>query len=503
MKGPQADQWSSALLTDLYQLTMACAYWRSGTHQKEAVFNLFFREHPFGGGFTVACGLHGVIELLRDFRFTRSDLDFLAGLTAPDGKRLFPADFLEELKGLRLECDVDAIPEGTVVFPHEPLLRVRGPILHGQLLETLLLNQINFPTLVATKAARVCLAAQGEPVLEFGLRRAQGSNGALAASRAAYLGGCAATSNVLAGKLYGIPVRGTHAHSWVMSFGDELEAFEAYAKALPNNCVFLVDTYDSLDGVRNAVAVGRQLRAAGHELAGVRLDSGDLAWLSVEAREILDAGGFPKAFIVASNDLDEHLVAALKAQGAAVNVWGVGTRLVTAYDQPALGGVYKLAAVRERGGPWQYKVKLSEQAIKASTPGLLQVRRFLEGAEFVADALYDMEQVLQGSVTIVDPLDATRRRRIPGNVAHEDLLAPVFRRGRLVYREPSLEASRRRVQEQLAGFHAGIKRFPNPHPYPVGLELGLHRLKTSLILSARRKKRAGQRRVRQRFSQPR
>ena len=258
------------------------------------------------------------------------------------------------------------IPEGTIVFPHEPLLRVHGPLLQAQLLETALLNIVNFQTLVATKAARVVLAARGEPVLEFGLRRAQGIDGALAASRAAYLGGCAATSNVLAGRLYGIPVRGTHAHSWVMCFDDELEAFRAYARAMPNNCVFLVDTYDTLDGVRHAIEVGQELRRQGHEMIGIRLDSGDLAWLSIEARRMLDEAGFPKATIVASNELDEQIIASLKDQGATIGVWGVGTRLVTAYDQPALGGVYKLAAIARRARP----LAVQSEAVGAGHQGL-------------------------------------------------------------------------------------------------------------------------------------
>jgi nicotinate phosphoribosyltransferase len=474
-----------ALLTDLYQLTMAYGYWKSGAHAKEAVFNLFFRQHPFAGGFTVACGLHAAMAAVAGFRFAPTDLAYLAQLTGANGQPLFEPAFLDYLGQLRLECDVDAIPEGTVVFPHEPLARVRGPILQGQLLETLLLNQFNFPTLIATKAARICLAARGEPVLEFGLRRAQGTDGALTASRAAYVGGCAATSNVLAGKRFGIPVRGTHAHSWVMSFEDELAAFAAYAKAMPNNCVFLVDTYDTLAGVRHAVAAGQWLRQHGHQLLGIRLDSGDLAYLSTEARKLLDAAGFAHAVIIASNDLDEHLIASLKAQGATINVWGVGTRLVTGYDQPALGGVYKLTAVRRPGEPWNYKLKLSEQAVKTSTPGILQVRRFCAGGQFLADAIYDAECGPPAEFTMVDPLDATRRKRIPADTAYEDLLAPVFRAGRLVYQAPALAEVRERAQQQLARFHAGVKRFTNPHQYPVGLELGLHELKTRLIMAAR------------------
>ncbi len=324
--------------------------------------------------------------------------------------------------------------------------------------------------------------------MEFGLRRAQGMDGALGASRAAYIGGCAATSNVLAGKLYGIPVRGTHAHSWVMSFDEEREAFLAYAGALPNNCVFLVDTYDTLDGVRHAVEAGLWLREHGHEMVGIRLDSGDLAWLSIEARKILDAAGFPKAVIIASNDLDEHIIASLKAQGAAINVWGVGTKLVTAYDQPALGGVYKLGAIRGDDGQWLYKVKLSEQAAKVSNPGIQQVRRFRAGTEFIGDGIYDLETGAGEPFSIVDPLDFTRRKHIEPGTPFEDLLVPVYRAGQLVYKEPALADIRQRALTQLSMFHSGVKRFVNPHQYPVGLEPGLHELKTRLILQARGEK---------------
>lgn len=481
---------SFALLTDLYQVTMAYAYWKSGTAHKEAAFHLHFRRNPFQGGYAVACGLEAAVELVEGFRFHDSDLDYLATLRGNDGAPLFETAFLDHLRDLRFTGDLDAVPEGTVVFPHEPLLRVTGPILACQLLETPLLNLINFPTLIATKAARVCLAAQGEPVIEFGLRRAQGIDGGLTASRAAYVGGCVGTSNLLAGQLYGIPVRGTHAHSWVLSFDSELESFQAYADALPNNCVFLVDTYNSLEGVRHAVEVGKRLREHGHEMVGIRLDSGDLAYLSVEARRILDEGGFPRASITASNDLDEHLITSLKLQGAAIGVWGVGTRLVTAYDQPALGGVYKLSAVREPGGPWEYKVKLSEQAVKISNPGIQQVRRYFSPgetrAEAVADMIFDAEQgVPEGPAVLVDPMDLTRRKEVAAETPWEDLLVPVFRGGKRVYGPPPLAEVRRRTAAQLAQFHSGVKRLANPHRYPVGLEQRLFALKTRLILEAR------------------
>jgi nicotinate phosphoribosyltransferase len=357
--------------------------------------------------------------------------------------------------------------------------------LQAQLVETALLNLVNFQSLIATKAARVCIAAQGDPVIEFGLRRAQGIDGALTASRAAYIGGCAGTSNVLAGKVFGIPVKGTHAHSWVMSFENEMEAFSAYADALPNNCIFLVDTYDSLAGVRRAVEVGKRLRKRGHKLAGIRLDSGDLAYLSIEARKILDAAGFKNAVIVASNDLNEHLIASLKQQGATINMWGVGTMLVTAYDQPTLGGVYKLSAIRKSDGTWDHKIKLSEQVAKATNPGVLQVRRFRKASEFIGDAIYDETRPLPRRIIIVDPTDVTRRKHFPQDAKHEDLLVPVLRRGKLVYDLPSLDSIRKRAQRQLAMLHAGIKRFDNPHQYPAGLELTLHKFKTELILRAK------------------
>jgi nicotinate phosphoribosyltransferase len=479
---------SLALLTDLYQLTMACAYWKSDTTDKEAAFHLTFRNAPFEGGFTIASGLETAIEWIKAFRFSDSDLEYLATIPGRDKQPIFEQDFLNYLRKLPFTCDVDAVQEGTVVFPHEPLVRVQGPLLQAQLLETPLLNFLNFQSLIATKAARICLAARGEPVVEFGLRRAQGIDGGLTASRAAYVGGCAGTSNLLAGKMFGIPVSGTHAHSWVMSFDNEKQAFEEYARALPNNCIFLVDTYDSLEGVRHAVEVGKELRQRGTELAGIRLDSGDLAFLSIEARKILDKGGFPNAVIVGSNDLDEHIIESLKTQRATINVWGVGTRLVTAYDQPALGGVYKLSAIRKPGGSWESKVKLSEQAAKTTNPGILQVRRFRTEKEFAGDAIYDLELGLPGEVTIVDPLDVTRRKHFEPDAAHEDLLVPIFRRGKLVYQTPTLDEIRGRVQQQLQMLHPGIKRSVNPHEYPAGLELRLHELKTELVLKARRER---------------
>jgi len=476
---------SMSLLTDLYQLTMAYGYWKSGKAEQEAVFNLYFRKHPFQGGFTVAAGLCSVIEYLQDYRFNEEDLAYIAALTGGDGNKLFDDGFIDYLRKMELQCSIDAIPEGTVVFPNEPLLRIQGPILQCQLLETPLLNLINFQSLVATKAARMRLVAKDDALLEFGLRRAQGPDGGVTASRAAYIGGFDATSNVLAGKLYGIPVKGTHAHSWVMSFDSELEAFETYAKHMPNNVTLLVDTYDSLNGVRHAVEVGKQLRANGHDLTGIRLDSGDLAYLSIEARKILDEAGFEKTSIVASNDLDEYIMDSLKIQGAKINVWGIGTKLVTAFDQPALGGVFKLAAIRNESGEWDYKLKLSEQAIKVSTPGIQQVRRFRDGNGFVSDMIFNTETPLIGKATMVDPYDFTKNRSFDESVHYEDLLVPIFAQGQLIYKLPSVHDTRKRLQEQLAHFYKGIKRFVNPHTYPVGLEKDLFDLKTNLIFKLR------------------
>src|SRR6266516_122711 len=370
MREPPAHSYS-ALTTDLYEVTMACGYWNSGVSDYEAAFHVTFRENPFGGEFTVACGLATAIDFLRAFHFDETEIDYLASQLGNDGKPLFSVGFLDYLRSLRLTCKIDAIPEGT-------LIRVCGPVIQCQLLETALLNILNFESLIATKAARVCLAAQNDPVIEFGLRRAQGVDGGLTAARAAYVGGCACTSNLQAGQQFGIPVSGTQAHSWIMFFENEKEAFETYARAIPNNCVFLVDTYNSIEGVRHAIDVGRQLRRNGHEMIGVRLDSGDRVALSIEARRMLDKAGFPNAKIVCSGDLDEHVIADLKRRGAKIDMWGVGTKLTTGQPDAALGGIYKLWAVRPPGGQWQYRIKLSDEPAKTSYPGLLQVRRFCQ-----------------------------------------------------------------------------------------------------------------------------
>lgn len=475
------------LLTDFYELTMAYAAWREGAPAREGSFSLSFRKNPFDGGFTIAAGLEHAVDLVEHWRFGEEDLAFLRAQRGGDGRPLFDDGFLEALRTLALEVDVDAVPEGTIVFPHEPLVRVSGPIVPCMLLESALLAVVNFQSLVATKAARVCLAAGGGPVIEFGMRRAQGIDGGLAAARAAYVGGCDGTSNTLAGRLYGIPVKGTHAHSWVMLHGSEKEAFLAYARALPANSVFLVDTYATLDGVAGAIEAGRWLRAQGHELVGIRLDSGDLAWLSQQARRMLDEAGFPRAAILASNELDETVIQSLRDQNAAIAVWGVGTRLVTGHPDGALGGVYKLCAIRSGpGAPWEPRLKLSEQIEKTTVPGVLQVRRFRHGDEALSDAIFDEGLGLPSPCTIVDPADPTRRREIAAGTPGADLLVPIFRRGRRVWEAPPLAAVRERTRDQLSRFHPGVKRFLNPHRFPVGLEKRLHDLRTRLVLEARR-----------------
>lgn len=479
---------SMALLTDLYQLTMAYGYWKSGKADQKAVFNLFFRNNPFGGGYTVACGLEYVADYLNNFHFSKQDLSYLAETKGSDGQPLFEPAFLDYLANLHFSCDIDAAPEGTIVFPHEPMVRVTGPILQCQLIETPLLNLINFQSLVATKASRIYLAASGDPVLEFGLRRAQGIDGALAASRSAFIGGCASTSNVMAGKLFGIPVSGTHAHSWVMSFDSEAEAFDTYARVMPNNCVLLVDTYDTEEGIRQAITVGQSMKKKGQRLLGVRIDSGDLAYFSQMAREMLDEAGLPDVKVVASNDLDEHLIQSLKLQEAKIDIWGIGTKLVTAYDQPALGAVYKLAAI-DNNGSWEYKLKLSEQAAKMNNPGIQQVRRFSNGSQFVGDMIYELRHEVKKKSLMIDPMDSTKRKVLnTEKLEATDLLVPVFRNGQMVYDLPDIHAIKSRHLAQLEMFDRSVKRFVNPHVYPVGLEEQLHKSKTDLILKLRKLK---------------
>ena len=464
---------------------MACGYWNAGVSDYEAAFHVTFRENPFGGEFTVACGLATGIDFLRAFHFDEADIDYLAAQRGNDAKPLFSGGFLDFLRSLRLTCEVDAIPEGTVVFPNEPLIRVCGPVIQCQLLETALLNILNFESLIATKAARVCLVAENDPVIEFGLRRAQGVDGGLTAARAAYVGGCAGTSNLQGGQRFGIPVSGTQAHSWIMFFGSETEAFEAYAKAMPNNCVFLVDTYNSLDGVRHAIDVARQLRKNGHEMIGVRLDSGDRVALSIETRRMLDQAGFKNAKIVCSGDLDEYAIAEMKRRGAKIDMWGVGTKLTTGQPDAALGGIYKLGAVRRPDGQWQYRIKLSDEQAKTSCPGLLQVRRFHQSdGRFVADAIYEINHQVSEPCVIVD-LRTEQETEIPADMEYVNLLVPIFRKGELVYQAPDLGASRECTREQLRCVPREILRLNDPTPYKIGLDRSLHELRSKLISRAK------------------
>ena len=472
---------SLALLTDLYQLTMAYGYWKEGIADREAVFHHFFRKAPFGGAFAVAAGIQSVADWLEDLRFGDDDIAYLKELQGRDGRPLFEPGFLEYLSELAFRCDVDAVAEGTVVFPHEPLIRVRGPLLQGQLAETAILNLTNFQTLIATKAARVCHAAGDDPVLEFGLRRAQGIDGGLSASRAAYIGGCAATSNVLAGKLYGIPVRGTHAHSWVLAFDSELEAFEAFARAMPNNCVFLVDTYDTLEGVDNAIAVAKQMLAEGHRLAGIRLDSGDLARLSKEARTRLDRAGLEDVAVVASNDLDESGIADLKRSGAAIGVWGVGTSIATGRGQSALGGVYKLAQIRDSSGGWRGTAKRSEDPAKASMPGMLQTRRYVEDGRLRADLVYDELHCPEARWRGSDLDRMVGEVEFAEDNAFEPLLQPLLRSGRQVRRATALDEPRQHCRTQLESLPAEIRGHQGTSCFPVLFETGLLKHREKLL----------------------
>jgi nicotinate phosphoribosyltransferase len=471
---------SLSLLTDFYELTMAYGYWKLGMADREAVFHLFFRRKPFNGGFAIAAGLETALDFLEHFRYSASDLAYLEQLKGPDGQAFFEPKFLDYLDQFSFQCDIDAMPEGTPVFPHEPLLRVQGPILHAQLLESPLLNMINFQSLIATKSARICWAAHPDPVIEFGMRRAQGIDGALSASRAAFIGGCESTSNVLAGKMYGIPVKGTHAHSWILAFKSEEASFDAFAEAMPNNCIFLIDTYDTIEAVKKVVSVANRMREKGAQMIGVRLDSGDLAHLSIKIRKLLDEAGFPQAQIMASNELDEQIINDLKHQGAKINVWGVGTNLVTGKDQPALDGVYKLSAIKDEEGQWQYKIKISEQLAKVTNPGIHQVRRYYDERGAVADMIYDIHSKLPLAPHSIDPLDPTHWKALAPDMKYKDLLVPIVRQGKRIYSSPSLQEIREKTRSELSQFHPAMRRFLYPQPYFVGLEQSLYEMKLKL-----------------------
>ena len=477
-------QLTNALLTDLYQLTQAQAYFINGRTELEGSFYMHFRANPFNGGYSVACGMQQIVEFLTDFVFTDEDIGYLASLSTSSGAKMFNDDFLAYLGAMRLELDIDAVPEGSLVFPYEPIVRVTGPILQAQIIETPLLNQVGFQTLIATRAARICDVAEG-PVAEFGLRRAQGPAGGIYASRAAMIGGCASTSNVLAGRLFNVPVSGTHAHSWVMAYSDELEAFRAYAQAEPDGCILLVDTYDTIQGVQNAIIVGHEMEGRGQRLFGIRIDSGDLAWLSIRARSLLDEAGLDYVKIVGSNDLDEYTIKSLHDQGAAFDSWGVGTRLATAYETPALAAVYKLSAYRnDSRSPWQPTLKTTEQIEKSTLPGVLDVRRYYDSNGVMAgDMIYRLDYAVKDE-TIVDPHDEMRQKRLPAN-SFKTLLQPLARKGQIVWPEVSVLDAQANCKTSLASLDPTCRRFLNPHSYPVGLEPGLFDMRAQLRRKAK------------------
>ena len=466
-----------SLLTDLYQLTMLCGYHSHQKLQQQSCFDLYFRRLPFSGGFCLAGGLEPALEWLESLKFEEPQIAYLRSL------ELFPGEFLEWLRDFRFSGDIQALPEGTLVFPGEPILRIQAPLPQAQLIESALLNLINFHTLVATKAARVRLAAGDGLVLEFGLRRAQGINGALAATRAAMVGGCHATSNVQAGFLFNVPVKGTHAHSWIMSFDSELEAFRAYADTYPDSCTLLVDTYDTLEsGVPNAILVGKELADKGYTLAGIRLDSGDLAHLSRESRKMLDAAGLTETKIVASNDLDEHAITELKSAGAQIDIWGVGTNLVTCKDEPALGGVYKLVAASDQEGRLTPRIKVSSNPVKTTIPGIKQVYRAYNGDRAVGDVLcLEEDPPASDSRQIATTHALTGEKRILHFTRLEPLLTPVVKDGKRATPPESLLDSAERARLNLASLGEEHKRLKHAAPYWVGLSDGLIQLRERLL----------------------
>ena len=472
------------LLTDFYELTMMQGYFQQKDANETVIFDAFYRNNPDGNGYAVCAGLQQVIEYLNNLHFTQADVDYLRSTG------MFQEDFLDYLLHFRFSGDVYAIPEGTVVFPREPLVKVVAPIMEAQLVETALLNIINHQSLIATKAARVVYAAAGDGVMEFGLRRAQGPDAGIYGARAAMIAGCVATSNVLAGQMFDVPVSGTHAHSWIMSFPDELTAFRTYAKLYPDACILLVDTYDTLkSGIPNAIRVFTEMREAGVQLTryGIRLDSGDLAYLSKKARKMLDAAGFSDAIISASNDLDEHLIASLKLQGAAINSWGVGTNMITSKDSPSFGGVYKLAAIKDKNtGAFIPKIKLSENAEKITNPGDKTIQRIYEKetGKIIADLIclthesYDS----RNSLLIFDPIETWKKTLLaPDSYTLRELLVPVFKNGTCVYQSPSVMEIRAYCQRELDTLWEESRRLVNPHEVHVDLSNELWHMKNQLL----------------------
>ena len=477
---------SLSLLTDLYQITMSYGYWKKGIHDKEASFNVFFRKNPFNSGYAVCCGLEYIIDYLNSYKFSNSDIDYLSSLKSDSGTKLFEKKFLDFLREFKFTCDVDAIEEGRIIFPNEPILRVSGPIYQCQLIESALINIFNFQTLISTKASRMFYASNGEPILEFGLRRAQGIDGSLSASRASYIGGCSKTSNVLAGKIFNIPVSGTHSHSWVLAFDSEISAFQNYAQVMPDNCVLLVDTYETMKGVKNAIIVAKELEKRNKKLFGIRIDSGDLAYLSKKARKLLDKENLEYVKIIASNDLDEFILESLKHQKAKISVWGIGTKLITAFDNPSLGAVYKLSALKNDKGKWEKKLKLSEQKIKINNPGVHQVRRFVKDGIFNGDMIYDTSSSIIKE-KMIDPNDSTKFKKFKEESDYEELLNKIFKKGNLVYKSPKIDQIKKKIHIDLERLDNSHKRLDNPHVYPVGLEESLFIERKKMILSLRDK----------------
>ena len=471
------------LLTDFYELTMMQGYLKSGKHQERVIFDMFYRKNPCGNGFAICCGLEQVVEYIRNLNFSEEDIDYLRSLGT------FDEDFIEYLRGFHFTGDIYAIPEGTVVFPKEPLIKVIAPVIEAQLVETAILNLVNHQSLIATKAYRVVHAAQGDGVMEFGLRRAQGPDAGIYGARAAVIAGCIGTSNVYAGQKFRMPVLGTHAHSWIMSFPTELEAFKTYARLYPNNCILLVDTYDTLkSGVKNAILCYDAMKEEGITLKrfGIRLDSGDLAYLSKKARKMLDEAGYPDAIISASNDLDENLIASLKAQGACITSWGVGTNLITSESQPSFGGVYKLAATYSDDGKWVPKIKLSENSEKITNPGNKQIYRIIEkdSGKVFADyiALEDETFSEKEDLVLFDPIDTWKKSTLKGgSYEMRPLLVPIFLGGKLVYNCPSVEEIKAHCKKEQESLWEECRRLTNPHAVHVDLSDKLYEMKKRLL----------------------
>lgn len=469
------------LLTDFYEITMMQGYFKNNSNDT-VIFDTFYRSNPSGNGYAICAGLDQVIDYIKELHFSGEDIEYLRSLN------IFDNDFLSYLKDFKFTGDIYAVPEGTVVFPMEPLLKIIAPIMEAQLIETAILNIINHQSLIATKAARVCYAARGEGVMEFGLRRAQGPDAGTLGARAAVIGGCVGTSNVLCAKKYGIPALGTHAHSWIMSFEDELTAFRAYASLYPENATLLVDTYDTLrSGVPNAIQVFTEMRDSGKmpKKYGIRLDSGDLAYLSKKARKMLDNAGFTDASICASSDLDEYLIDSLKTQGAAINSWGVGTNLITSKDCPAFGGVYKLAAIK-KDGKFIPKIKLSENTWKITNPGNKTIYRVYDKSEgkikadliCLADEKYSEDEPL----LLFDPVSTWKKTNLaPGTYTLRELLVPIFKDGKCVYTSPEVMDIRDYCQTEQNSLWDETRRLINPHNIYVDLSNKLWQLKNQLL----------------------